>query len=96
MTRLTIACAAWRSSPSRREKQATKLRERVAARGMGRREGKETHVLKPALFQVYYSFLQPPEAAYFYWLKRNYSYNLVKSRRHVIDCVQSNVSVKKP
>ena len=57
----------------------------AARPGTGRREGKGTPALKPDLFEVYYSCLPPPEAACFYWLKHNYSYNLAKSRKHVID-----------
>ena len=72
---ITLACVAWCSSQSRREKQT--------ARRMRRREGKGMPAMKPAFFEVYYSCLQPPEATYFYWLKHNYSYNLVKLQEHV-------------
>ena len=87
---ISCTCVARRSSPLRREKRTAKPRKRVgeakwAARGMVRREGKGTPALKPNFFEVYYSYLRPPEAAHFYLLKHNYSYNLVKLQKHVID-----------
>ena len=87
---ISCTCVARRSSQLRREKRTAKPRKRVgeakrAAREMVRREGKGTPALKPDFFEVYYSYLRPPEAAHFYWLKHNYSYNLVKLQKHAID-----------
>ena len=67
------------------EKGKTSRPAKRATRRMGRREGKGTPAVRPAFFEVYYSCLRPPEAAYFYWLRHNYSYSLVKLRKHVID-----------